>query len=157
MTDKRQVYRVILQIMTYIGVAALLWVMFGSVFVPDYEKSDEAVEIIEMDLQNLARGKVTHVMWQGKKVSILHRNNQLDEADKDGDYFVYYDLGDSGNCPLYFTGEILKDTCTGTQYNQLGKPVNNVRVADLKSPTHYFLSQEKLLLGKDEPSVQDKH
>ena len=146
MADKRQVYRVILQIMTYIGVAALLWVMFGSVFVPDYEKSNQSVEVMEINLQSLVKGKTTHVMWKGKKVSILHRNNQLN---KNSRYFVYYDLGDSGNCPLYFTGEILKDTCTGTQYNQFGKPVNNIRADDLELPSYYFIEQTKLVLGKE--------
>ena len=152
MADKRQVYRVILQIMTYIGVATLLWVMFGSVFVPNHEKSNSPsnppVEIMEMNLQNLAEGKITHVIWQGKKVSILHRNNQSDDINKGSHYFVYYDLGDSGNCPLYFTGRVFKDTCTGTQYDQTGKPVNNSRADDLESPPYFFREKTKLILGR---------
>ncbi|HIO92457.1 MAG TPA: hypothetical protein EYG68_06370 [Leucothrix mucor] len=148
MSDKRQVYRVILQLMTYIGIAALLWVMFGSVFVPDYDKSSSQTEYMEVTLQNLAEGKVTHVMWRGKIVSILHRSGSAINEGKASRYFVYYDLGDSGNCPLYFTGEVLKDTCTGTQYDQFGQPVNRIRADDLESPLHYFSGQKKLVLGK---------
>ncbi len=142
MKDKRQTYRVILQLMTYIGVAALIGVMFSSAFVAD-EEQEELPDNIEMSLQQLAVGELTHVLWQGKRVSILHRN----DAQQNG-YFVFYDLGDSGNCPLFFNGSTLKDTCTGTQYNQLGKPVGQSRADDLASPPHYFLAiKKKLLIG----------
>ena len=151
MADKRQVYRVILQIMTYIGIAVFLWVMFASVFVPDNEKSSQPLEVMEISLKNLAKGKITHVMWQGKKVSILYRNHQQNKPTKSGRYLIYYDVGDSGNCPLYFTGEILKDTCTGTQYNQLGEPIKRLRANDLESPLYYFLNQTTLILGRDNP------
>ena len=149
MTDKRQVYRVILQIMTYIGIAILLWVMFSSVFVEDEENSDASGETIEVLVKSLAKGESTHVIWQGKKVSILHRNTPKGVANKTNEYFVYYDLGDSGNCPLFFTGDILKDTCTGTTYNQFGKPIERTNVNDLESPPHYFIEPTKLLIGED--------
>ena len=143
MADKRQTFRVILQLMTYIGVTALLWVMFSSAFVADKEQQEKPANNIEISLQQLAVGELTHVLWQGKRVSILHRNNTQQNT-----YFVFYDLGDSGNCPLFFNGSRLKDTCTGTQYNQLGKPVGQSRAADLGSPPHYFLvTQKKLFIG----------
>jgi len=141
--DKRQTYRVILQLMTYIGVALFIGVMFGSAFVADEEQQEEPPENIEMSLQQLAVGELTHVLWQGRRVSILHRNDAQQNA-----YFVFYDMGDSGNCPLFFNGRILKDTCTGTQYNQLGEPIGQSRADDLESPPHYFLAiRKKLFIG----------
>lgn len=142
MKDKRQIYRVILQLMTYISVVVLLWVMFSSAFVADKEQKIQANNI-EMSLQQLAIGELTHVLWQGKRVSVLHRN----DAQKDA-YFVFYDVGDSGNCPLFFKGKILKDTCTGTQYDQWGSPIGQSRADDLESPPHHFLAnQKKLIIG----------
>jgi len=146
MTDKRQIYRVILQLMTYLSVAVLLWVLFSSTFVGDDKKQQRVDDPIEMSLQQLAQGELTHVLWQGKSVSILHRNDAVNTP-----YFVYYNLGDSGNCPLFFNGKVLKDTCTGTQYNQMGETLNKGRTDDLASPPHYFiLKQQKVIIGIDE-------
>ncbi len=142
MADKRQIYRVILQLMTYISVVALFWVMFNSVFIADEEEKVLPVNI-EMPLKQLKKGELTQLWWQSKKVSILHRNDVSDNL-----YLVYYDLGDSGNCPLFFNGKILKDTCTGTQYDQTGKPIKRSRADDLQSPPHYFIvDQNKVIIG----------
>jgi hypothetical protein len=119
--------------------------MFGSVFITDKEQQALA-DNIEIPLQLLAKGELTHVLWQGKRVSILHRNDVQQNT-----YFIFYDLGDSGNCPLFFNGKTLKDTCTGTQYDQMGKPVKQGRGNELKSPPHYFLAnQSKLVIGVKE-------
>ncbi|MCK5897151.1 MAG: hypothetical protein KAG20_10110 [Cocleimonas sp.] len=143
MADKRQTFRVILQLMTYIGVAVLLWVMFSSAFVADNAQQEEQDVNIEISLHQLAVGELTHVLWQGQRVSILHRNDAQQTP-----YFVFYDLGDSGNCPLFFNGKLFKDTCTGTQYNQLGKPITQNRAGSLESPPHHFLlKQNKLVIG----------
>ena len=142
MSDKRQIYRVILQLMTYVSIGTLLWVMFSAAFVADKEPK-VLPDNIEISLQPLTKGELTHVLWQGKRVSILHRNDAQQNA-----YFVFYDLGDSGNCPLFFNGKVLKDTCTGTQYDQRGEPVGQGREDDLASPPHYFLdNQRKLIIG----------
>jgi len=146
MTNKRQTYRVILQVMTYISVVILLWVLFSSILVNDDKGQQILDDPIEMSLQQLAQGKLTHVLWQGKSVSILHRNDATNTP-----YFVYYNLGDSGNCPLFFNGKILKDTCTGTQYNQRGEAINKGRTDDLTSPPHYFIAkQQKVIIGMSE-------
>ncbi|MCK5896278.1 MAG: hypothetical protein KAG20_05705 [Cocleimonas sp.] len=143
MEDKRRIYRVILQLMTYISVAVLLWVMFSSAFVANEEKQRPINSPINMSLQQLEKGEVTHVLWQGKRIAILYRNDVLENP-----YFVFYDLGDSGNCPLYFNGKVLKDACTGTQYSQNGIPVNQSRAGDLDSPPHYLLlEQKKVIIG----------
>lgn len=146
MADKRQIYRVILQMMTYISVGILLWVSFSSAFVGGDKPQQILDHPIEMSLQQLAQGKLTHVLWQGKSVSILHRNDAANTP-----YFVYYNVGDSGNCPLFFNGKVLKDTCTGTQYNQMGETINKGRSDDLSSPPHYFIArQQKVIIGIEE-------
>ena len=88
--------------MTYISVVILLWVMFNSIFIADEEKKVLSAHI-EMPLKQLKKGGLTQLLWQNKKVSILHRNDISDNL-----YLVYYDIGDSGNCPLFFNGKILK-------------------------------------------------
>lgn len=146
MSDKRQIYRVILQLMSYSGIAVFLWVIFVATFVADEEKQT-LPESIEISLQQLAKGELTHVLWQGKKVSILSRNDTKEIA-----YLVYYDLGASGNCPLFFNGKILKDTCIGTKYQQTGEPINKNKVDDLESPPHYFIASEsKIIIGVSTP------
>jgi hypothetical protein len=150
-TDKRQTYRIILQFMTYISVAILLSVLFNSVFIGNDKQTKTPTGTIEMSLQQLVQGKLTHVLWQGKNVSILHRNDVMNIS-----YFVYYNLGDSGNCPLFFNGKFLKDTCTGTQYSQAGEAINKGGVDDLTSPPHYFIAkQQKVIIGMSQlPSVE---
>ena len=144
MANKRQIYAVILQLMTYISVVTLLWVIFNSIFIEDEEKKVLPVNI-EMPLKLLKKGELTHLLWQGKKVSILHRNDVNGAL-----YLVYYDIGDSGNCPLFFNGKFLKDTCTGTKYDQTGKPIKPSRANDLQSPPYYFIAeQNKIIIGSD--------
>jgi hypothetical protein len=145
--NKRQAYRVILQLMTYISIMALLGVMFGSAFVGKKTETDNGLnETVRIPLQSLARGELTHVIWQGKRVSILHRNDV-----KEKNYLVYYDLGDSGNCPLYFNGKILKDICTATQYSQSGIVLNQSRDNNLKFPPHYITPKDQqLMIGLSE-------
>ncbi len=143
MADKRQIYRVILQLMTYSSAMVLLWGMFNTLFVSNKtEQHTLQAEKIEMSLQQLAKGKLTQVLWQGKRVAILHRNDQ-----QTGSFFVFYDLGDSGNCPLFFNGKILKDTCTGTQYDQTGSPIERNNKNSLDSPPHFISKQNKLIIG----------
>lgn len=149
MADKRQVYRLILQVMSYIGVGAILWVMFSSAFVGhrDDERANP-VERIEMSLQQLKSGEMTHVMWMGKKVSVLHQRDGEKTSTKMPPYYVFFNVGDSGNCPLFFAGKRLKDTCTGTLYDQNGQPIGRSRADDLVSPPHYFLSNDLLIIGE---------
>jgi hypothetical protein len=143
---KRQTYRVILQLMTYISIMALLGVMFSSAFVgnnTETEINNRLDGIIKIPLQSLSRGELMHVLWQGKRVSILHRNDVKEKT-----YLVYYDLGDSGNCPLYFNGKLLKDICTATQYRQSGVALNKNRTNSLGFPPHYFATnQQQLIIG----------
>lgn len=149
MSDKRQIYRVILQLMSYSAVAVFLWVIFGAIFIANDKEKQPLLDRVEMSLQQLAKGELTHVLWQGKKVSILYRNDTSETA-----YLVYYDLGDSGNCPLFFNGNILKDTCTGTQYYQTGESVHQGKTDDLASPPHYFITlKNKVVIGTNKPSL----
>jgi hypothetical protein len=135
--------------MSYSAIAVFLWVMIGTTFVADNKKKQTLPDRIEMSLQQLTKGELTHVLWQGKKVSILYRNDTSDTS-----YLVYYDLGDSGNCPLFFNGKILKDTCTGTKYHQTGESVNQSKVDDLASPPHYFITlKNKVIIGTQKPII----
>ncbi|MCK5901550.1 MAG: hypothetical protein KAG28_00250 [Cocleimonas sp.] len=148
MADKRQVYRVILQLMTYIAIGLFLWLMFRSAFVsPIDQEQHKLPEIINFSLQQLAVGEISRVIWEGKSISILHRNRALKNTDPSSRYFVFYNRGDSGYCPLFFNGKVLKDTCTGTQYNQKGEPINTNKDGDLASPPYYFSSPQLLHIG----------
>lgn len=143
MSDKRKLYRVIMKILTLVGVGIILWVFLNSVFVTNHEKQSEAQEHMEVSLKQLDFGEITHVNWNGKKVSILNTANATERAT----FFVFYDVGDSGNCPLFFNGEILKDTCTGTVFNQQGESITKGRSHTLQSPPYYFKDQFTLVFG----------
>lgn len=172
MTDKRLLYRVIIKLMAVAGIIALVLVFLNATF-NSRDDIDEVApvvssEVVYMKLANVEEGKVATVTWENKRVGIIKRSGlaQLDLIKKtskapaatsldldvhpwrslDASYFVYFDKGDSGYCPLFFERDILKDTCSGLRYDLTGRQIGGVKT--LAIPPHYFAQAGELVVGR---------
>jgi len=148
MKDPRLVYRVILKLFAALGSLILLYVLFSSLFVKK-EKVTPTVKtnpIIKIDLAGMQKDGVRKVRWQGRQIIILKSQDKRE-------YSVYYNTGDSGNCPLYYASDVFKDTCTGTLYDKKGRQLNSSSPKLLQSPP-YYIEGEQLIMGKQREGIQ---
>lgn len=175
MTDKRLLYRVILKVMTMIGIIALLLVFFNAAFFTNIETEAVVIDVDDtsVDVSRLSSGSNKVVRWNNKRVGILKRTdaNQLAliaESSKAPDeslasisehpwrsidprFFVYFDVGDSGHCPLFFQIQAqlvsFKDTCSGNWFDSQGR-FKSDGTAGLKIPPHYYSAEGQLVIGR---------
>ncbi len=171
MTDKRLLYRVILKLMAAAGIIALLMVFLNATFNTrdDVEEITPVIssEVVYLSLGNVEEARVTTVNWENKRVGIIKRrehaqSNLMKRSSKapvttqldidshpwrslDVSYFVYFDKGDSGYCPLFFEREVFKDTCSGIRYDLTGKQIGGTKT--LKIPPHHFVQAGELAIG----------
>ena len=172
MTDKRLLYRVILKLMAAAGIIALLFVFLNATF-NSRDDIEEVVpvissEVVFLKLANVEEGKVTTVNWENKRVGILKRPEQaqLELSEKiskpseatqldlnshpwrslDVSYFVFFDKGDSGYCPLFYERGVFKDTCSGLRYDLTGRQIGGTKM--LSIPPHYFDQAGQLAVGR---------
>lgn len=172
MTDKRLLYRVILKLMAAAGIIALLFVFLNATFNSrdDIEDVSPVIssELIYLKLASVEEGKVTTVIWENKRVGVIKRSDQTQlgliqqtskapEATKidleshpwrslNTAYFVYYDKGDSGYCPLFFERDSFKDTCSGIRYDLTGR--QNGGTKTLAVPPYHFSKAGELAIGR---------
>ena len=175
MTDKRLLYRVSLKVLGMIGIIALLLVFFNATFYTNIETEEAVINVddTEVDVSGLFSGGNTVVRWNNQRVGILKRTdvNQLaliaqsSEAPKsslasvnrhpwrsiDPRFFVYFDVGDSGHCPLYFQNKAaevsFKDTCSSNWFDSQGR-FKSDGTAGLKIPPHYYSENDQLVIGR---------
>ena len=172
MTDKRLLYRVILKIMAAAGIIALLLVFLNATFNSggDIDEVSPVIssEVVYLKLANVEEGKVTTVIWENKRVGVIKRSSQtqlglMQQSSKapeasiidleshpwrsiDATYFVYYDKGDSGYCPLFFERENFKDTCSGIRYDLTGRQDGGTKT--LGVPPYHFSNTGELAVGR---------
>ena len=125
-----------------IGTAILLYVMLSSLFEEpkDTQPNTTSVNIIEVDLTGMINNQIRKTRWNGREVIILKGKSA-------SDYSVYFNTGDSGNCPLFYIAGTFKDTCTGTMYDQHGYEKNTQQPKKLKGPDYYF-QDSVIVIGK---------
>ena len=112
--DKRLIYRVVLKLLFLLSLTVLTIVFVSSLFTKSGESNQKAsLSVVELDVSGMRKGEIRKTQWEGKQVNVL----QL----KDKQYFIYTNIGDSGNCPLFKEVNGLKDICTGTQFDFLGR------------------------------------
>jgi len=175
MTDKRLLYRVILKVMGTIGIIALLSVFLSSAFYSNIETTDAVIDVNDtrVDVSRLFAGDVIIVRWNNRRVGVLKRTDatqlalvkQMSNAPKpsldavnlhawrsfDPRFFVYYDVGDSGHCPLFVDNEggeaAFKDTCSGNWFDAQGR-FKSDNTAGLKIPPYYYSDMDELVIGR---------
>lgn len=166
MKSRRLVYRVFLKILALCGLLALLWVLFNSLFYSDNTNTAQVdtkkTMIVKLSLSGMRRNEIRKVHLGNKEVAVLYRNDSFSYQDKDSsypkfleldsrslkkDYFVYYNYGDSLNCPLFYSKDTFKDVCTGNKFDSSGKGKNEIKHGfKIEVPPHYFLGSD-LFLG----------
>ncbi len=166
MKNPRLVFRVVIKILTVLGLVILSWVFVSSLFVHQEKEQVVEHELLEVDLKDMRDGDVRKMRWEGKEIGILKRkgphisgrptkyvakiphqslNSRLRSLIKE--YFIYYNHGDSGNCPLFNEGNGFKDTCTGTRFDTAGREKEKgLQGFRLEIPPHHF-QDDKLFIG----------
>ena len=175
MTDKRLLYKVILKLLGLVGIIALLLVFLNATFFTNIETEEVVVNAddVTVDLSALAASSHTVNRWNNQRVGIFKRSDatQLElvaakstgpSADLesvsnhlwrsvDPRFFVYFDVGDSGHCPLFFQikqpKQPFKDTCSGNWFDSQGRFVSDGK-AGLKIPPHYYNENDQLVIGR---------
>ncbi|MEE9327765.1 MAG: hypothetical protein V3U71_10770 [Cocleimonas sp.] len=118
--------------------------------------------IISLDIKEMKEGEIRKTLWDGKQVAVLYRSqhivNQIrtqNNVKETGvemlnpisrsilpEYFVFINRGDSGNCPLFYRANTLKDICSGKTYNTMGNLVGmknkNKTSYQIEVPPHTF-------------------
>lgn len=140
MKNPRLLYRVFLKLFALLGIIILLYVMVGSLFVPKEEQGKLKIENISVDLSDIENGKTINLSWSGRAVIILKGEDRAHT-------FVYFNTGDSGNCPLFYSSSVFKDTCTGTVFDERGSEKNSNAPKTLVSPP-YFFKGNTIVIGK---------
>ncbi len=169
MKNPRLIYRVILKILALSAVVILLWVMTRSLFVgsnqAESSNPQQKTQLVILDVSGMQKGEIRKANWQGKQVAVLLRktpitvkaktdnkypkllSKTLSRSLKPG-YFVYINMGDSGNCPLFYSDDIFKDICSSTLFDSAGRALNNPDQGyQLKIPPHQF-NDNTLTIGR---------
>ena len=175
MTDKRLLYRVILKVLGMIGIIALLLVFFNATFYTNIEIEDAVIDAddTEVDVGNLFSGNNTVVRWNNQRIGILKRSDTKQLAlvgqssvdpepslasinnhpwrSIDPRFFVYFDVGDSGHCPLFIQNRAsevsFKDTCSSNWFDSQGR-FKSDGTAGLEIPPHYYSAKDQLVIGR---------
>jgi len=174
MQNRRLLFGVIIKILLFIGVIILALVLINSLFIAKEKKSvlnDEIKVIAEIDLADMQNGQVRKIRWKNREVAVLLRqfSEQLLESpitDKventhssintqtrsiKQEYFVYFNMGDSKNCPLHYAAGVLKDICSSNRFNEAGMDINgNLKAYKIEIPPHYF-EENRVIFGKWNP------
>lgn len=161
MSESRVLYRVVLKLLTFLGIVILLLVFMNSLFTSDKKKTK--MTTIILDIKEMKEGEIRKTFWDGKQVAVLHRSklavNEIRTQINDEalsietlnpisrsffpEYFVFINKGDSGNCPLFYRANTLKDICSGSIYNTAGNLVdsenNKKKNYQIEIPPHVFL------------------
>ncbi len=165
MKNPRLVFRVVIKILTVLGLLILLWVFVSSLFVQQDKEPVVEHDLLEVDLNNMRDNDIRKTVWNGKEVAILQRKGRpilyhtkylakiphqsLNSGLRSitNKYFVYFNQGDSGNCPLFKEPDGFKDTCTGTRFDTAGREKDKgLQGYRLGIPPHYF-QDDKLFIG----------
>lgn len=174
MTDKRLLYRVIIKLMAMLGIITLLGVFLNATFNSGRDTVEAPVitaEPVSLKLAMVTSTEPTNVVWNNQRVGVIKRNGggqlgliqatgqspnvtpeSVDEhpwRSVDASYFVYFDTGDSGHCPLFFAGDSFKDTCSGNRFDLTGRQLGGTR--KLAIPPHYYAQAGQLVIGRWAP------
>lgn len=160
MQDRRLFFRTILKVLVSLGVLFLLIVFFNSLFNARQTKINEVGDelAVALDISELQLGQIKKTRWKGKEVAVLYRQNMQSEIRQSNpeenlhpslqtytrsrkpEYFVYINMGDSGNCPLFYSQGIFKDICTANKFDENGRGIRADQGRfSIQIPPHHFI------------------
>ncbi len=166
MQKQRLIYRVLIKVMTLGAVLMLFVVFLNSLFLGSGDHQDKVRDkTVIIRLSGMAPGDMRKARWNAREVAILkyamhtspekmaesqHLNPQT-RSILPG-FFVFFNTGDSGHCPLFFNGKTLKDTCSGKHFDLTGREKGtSTGGMTIEVPPHYFVithgKPEQLIVG----------
>jgi len=153
-TSKRQVYRVILKTLAFIGICVLAFSLIRTAILPPTSHTKTLVKPIIVDISQLNAGEIKTIHWNNQNIAILYRTTAMLEQSTDHNkYFVFVNQGGDVNCPLTIdteTKRYLKDICSGYRYDSSGKVLkNNSRVQNLSIPPYHFIDKNQIMIGEN--------
>lgn len=155
--NKKQLYRVILKILTFIGVGTLSYFFIKSAIMPLERQSIASQEKpITIDLATIPLGKMITVQWSHNNIAVLHRpkemQNTLPENTTNREYFIFVNSGGDVNCPLTIDSKTkihLKDICSNYLYDGSGKAIKNSNKAQNLVIPPYHITGNQLIIGQN--------
>lgn len=169
MQNPRLYFSAIIKLLILLGLLLLTIVFFNSLFTEDnsYKVSEnEKIPISSIDISDMFKGQILKTRWNNKEVAVLlrqfpekiksndtnledlHASLNINLRSQTEDYFVYINLGDSNNCPLFYSAGEFKDVCSANLFDEAGRPLKgNSSSFKVNIPPHYF-NAENLIIGK---------
>lgn len=169
MQNRRLYFSAIIKLLILSGLLFLAVVFINSLFTDDdsYKvREDHEVKISIISISGMFKGQILKTRWNNKEVAVLFRQfpERLKTTDlkeenlppsldivtrsKTVEYFVYLNIGDSNNCPLFYSAGEFKDVCSANKFDEAGRPLNGISSNfKIKIPPHYFENQN-LVIGK---------
>jgi hypothetical protein len=156
--NKKQVYRVIVKLLSFLGLSLFAFFIIRSALLPPLPQVMQETLATKVDLSNLLQGQIRVVQWDHQNIAVLHRPDIMqktlsnDVTTMDKSYFIFINKGGDLNCPLVLDHSqiYLKDSCSGYLYDAKGKLFKlNPRLNDLIIPPYHFINQNHLLIGKN--------
>jgi len=139
--NNRLVYRVIIKVMVLSAILVLALVFFNSLFTAAKKQENTLASktLVELDTSGMKTGDIRKSYWEGKEIAVLLR--------EDNTFFVYINIGDSRNCPLFKEKRGFKDVCTGTRFDLNGRQKGNEEHGfKITIPPFHFIN-ENLIIG----------
>jgi len=159
--NRRLQFRVILKVLSFLGLVILIGVFLNSLFIKEGKEilRNEAELNVSIDVDGMYPGQIKKTRWQQKEVAVLYRrypekiqNNMLSlekikiheslnptTRSKQLAYFVFVNTGDSKNCPLHYREGIFKDICSTNTFDETGRAIINASInSSIEIPPHYF-------------------
>ncbi|MEH6456276.1 MAG: hypothetical protein V7749_08130 [Cocleimonas sp.] len=166
MQNRRLLFTVIIKLLVISGLLLLVVVLFNSLFVKTVSvprNLNDVLPLVELEIAEMRKGEIRKTRWNNKEVAILLRQfperltqeltQQSTESTKEDihpsikqqirskkiEYFVFFNTGDSRNCPLYHSGGEFKDVCSSNRFNEMGRDLNVKQQGHMiEIPPHYF-------------------
>lgn len=178
MQNRRLLFAVIIKLLVISGLLLLVVVLFNSLFVKTStvpNNSNDELPLAELEIAEMRKGEIRKIRWNNKEVAILLRQfperlsqklikqstEEIEVAKEDIhpsiksqirskklEYFVFFNTGDSRNCPLYHSGGEFKDVCSSNRFDEMGRDLNAKQQGHMiEIPPHYF-KQNVVVFGK---------
>lgn len=171
MQNRRLLFSVIIKLLTFSGLILLTVVFVNSLFSSDERVTtnvNKEFATVILDITEMYKGQIKTVRWNNKEVAVLFRQfpeklGGIDKVSLDenhhpsikaqlrsvkSEYFVYFNIGDSKNCPLYYAAGVFKDVCSSNRFDEAGRDIKaNLQSYMLEIPPHYF-EKGNLIFGQ---------
>lgn len=167
----RKLFSLIIKSLIFLGLLLLLVVLVNSLFTSSANhstKTNKELPTVIIDISDMYNGQIRKIRWKNKEIGILRRqfpekltkvpietskealhstlNNKTRSVKND--YFVYLNIGDSNNCPLFYSGGEFKDVCSSNKFDESGRSISaSSQSFKIKIPPHYF-NVNQLVIGK---------